>query len=138
MKPTTPAAAETGHWRWPWAVVVILAVFVGWRLQQLSWRPLPASLAPAVEDRRQHHFRNFTYSQTERLVEGLLRHAYIAPTPRERALALARVAVVQRERGMDEAAAAAAREAMQLGGGDAAIRAILASPLRLDDIVPRE
>ena len=121
-----------GYILWTWAVLAVLAVVVGWRLQVVTYRHLSESPAPVVEDRRQHHFRNLTYTQTQRLVETLLRSAYIAATPRDRALALARVAAVQRERGLDEAAAAAAREAMSLSGDDPAVRAILAAPLRLE------
>jgi DNA-binding phage protein len=128
---TTRAAIRDA---WVWGVVTVLALGVGARLIALS---APQPPAPAVEDRRQHHFRTFTYSQTERLVTGLLHQAYQARTPRERALALARVAAVQRERGLDEAATAAAREALQQSGGDPAIRTILSNPLRLEDITPR-
>jgi len=137
-QPMRPAAGRGRSMRWAWGLVAVLALLVGWRLHTVPWRHLAGSPAPAVEDRRQHHFRNLTYTQTQRLVEGLLRNAYAASTPRERALALARVAVVQRERGLDEAAAAAAREATQLAGGDADVRSILAGPLRLEDIPPRE
>ena len=124
---------------WVWAVIAAWALAVGWRLQTVSWRhPSGTRTPPAVDDRRQHHFRHLTYTQTQRLVDGLLRSAYAAPSPRERALALARVAVVQRERGLLEAAAAAAREAMQMAPNDADVRATLAAPLRLEDLSPGE
>ena len=69
-------------------------------------------------------------------IQSWLRQAYAAPTPREQGLALARVALLQRERGLDAAAQAAAQEAMKLSHNDPEVRAILGRSLRPDEIRP--
>ena len=127
----------TSRARWLWLLVLGLALLAGWRLQAVPWQHRAETSPVVIEDRRERRFRDFTYSQTQRLLDGLLRRAYAAATPRERALALARVAALQRERGLREAAAAAAREALQLGGSDPAVRALLSGPLRLEELEPR-
>jgi len=122
--------------RWVWLLVLGLALLAGWRLEAVSWQHQAGASPVAIEDRREHRFRNLTYSQTEHLLDALLRRAYAATTAKERALALARVATLQRERGLQEAAEAAAREALQLSRNDPEVRALLSSPLRLEDIEP--
>ena len=120
-----------------WLVALLIAAATAWRLAKVA-RPQAAEAAPiAVEDRREHHFRNLTLTQTQRLLDTLLRRAWNAKEPHERALELARVAAVQRERGLVEAAAAAEREALQLAGNDPAVRAALSQPLRLDALAPK-
>ena len=123
--------------RWVWLLVLGLALLAGWRLESVSWQHQAGASPVAIEDRREHRFRNLTYSQTEHLLDALLRRAYAATTAKERALALARVATLQRERGLQEAAEAAAREALQLSRSDPEVRALLSGPLRLEDIEPR-
>ncbi len=123
--------------RWLWLLVLGLALLAGWRLEAVSWQHDSEASPVAIEDRREHRFRNLTYSQTQHLLDALLRRAYAATTPKERALALARVATLQRERGLQEAAEAAAREALQLSRSDPEVRALLSSPLRLEEIEPR-
>jgi hypothetical protein len=56
------------HMRWGWAVVGVLAVVVGWRLQTVTYRHLPGSPAPAVEDQAAP-FPESHHTQTQRLVE---------------------------------------------------------------------
>jgi hypothetical protein len=119
-----------------WILVVLLGLGIAWQVQRVTWLHEPSAPAPIVEDRRQHHFRDLTYSETERLLQGWLRQAYAASTPRERGLALARAAALQRERGLDAAAQAAAREAMKVSGNDPGVRAILSRRLGPDDIRP--
>lgn len=122
-----------------WILALALVGVALARTSAVEWSYLPTSPAPRVEDRRAHRFRDFTYGQSERLLRQLLRQAQAAPTPRERALALARVATLQRERGFRESARAAGEEALQLAGNDAQMRAevrsILSQRLRLEDVV---
>jgi hypothetical protein len=117
-------------------VVLLLGAAIVVRLHGLTWYHEPGAPAPSVQDRRQHRFRNLTYTQTQRLLQGWLRQAYAAATPREQGLALARVAALQRERGLDAAAQAAAQEAMKVSRNDPEVRAILARPLRPDELRP--
>lgn len=131
-----PAVSGRSKSTWLSLLLLGLVLLAGWRLQAVSWQHDSASPL-AIEDRREHRFRNLTYTQTQRLLDGLLRRAYAATTPKERALALARVAALQQERGLREAAEAAAREALQLSRSDPEVRALLSNPLRLEDIEPR-
>jgi len=133
-----------GTWRsialalWGAAALALGAALV--RTLRVERSYLPGSPPPRVEDRRAHHFRNFTYSQTERMLRHLVRQANGASTPRDRALALARVAALQQERGFLEPARAAGQEALQLTATDpemqAEVRSILTQPLRLEDVLP--
>lgn len=132
MKPPGFTWARRGVW----ILVLFLGLGIAWRLQGLTWLHEPGAPAPAVADRRQHHFRDLTYGETERLLQRWLRQAYVASTPRERGLALARAAALQRERGLDAAAQAAAQEAMKVSGNDPEVRAILARPLHSDEVRP--
>ncbi len=120
-----------------WLAAAALAAATAWRLTQVSWQYQTTAPALHVEDRREHRFRDLTHTQTQRLLDGLLRRAWNAKVPRERALELARVAALQRERGLADAAAAAEREALQLGGNDPAVRFVLAQPLRLEDLATK-
>lgn len=112
-----------------WILTAALFALTLVRLQNIA-----AGVAPdVVEDRRQHHFRDWTYTRTETLAASFLEQAGRAGTDAERALALARLAALQRERGLHERAEAAAREALRLAGGDAEVRRVLAAPLDLRD-----
>jgi hypothetical protein len=114
-----------------WLLALLLGLATAW---MAATRPDPYRAgAPlgALEDRREHHFRDLTWSGTQRLFEGLLAAAQRAPDPVSRARFLARVASLQHERGIDEGARAAAAEAMRLGGDDAEVRRLLGTPLEL-------
>ena len=87
--------------------------------------------AVPVEDRRQYRFRALTWSQTQRVFESLVAAAERAPDDVTRARYLARVAALQHERGMDEPAQAAAREALRFAPNDPETRRLIASPLDL-------
>ncbi len=123
-----------------WCIAAAVFVVAAVRAVRVEWTYLPGSPPPRVEDRREHRFRNFTYSQAERMLRYLVRQAQSAATPRERALALARVAAMQQERGFLDSARSAGEEALQLSATDPAlhseVRGILTNPLRLDDILP--
>lgn len=119
-----------------WVGVIFLGVVLAWRLHRVTWLQEPGAPAPHVEDRRQYHFRELTYSQTETLLQHWLRQAYAAKSPRERAVILARVAILQRERGLDAAAQAAAQEAVNLSKNDSEVRAVLSRSLRPEEIRP--
>lgn len=123
-----------------WCVAAAVFVVAVVRSVRVEWRHLPGSPPPRVEDRREHRFRNFTYSQAERMLRYLVRQAQSAQTPRDRAIALARVAAMQQERGLIEPARSAGEEALQLSANDPALRSevrgILTKPLRLEDILP--
>ena len=113
-----------------WGVAVLLALAAVARLGMLP-DPYAAGTAVPVEDRRQYRFRDFSWSQTQRLFESLLAAAERAPDDVTRARYLARVAALQHERGMDEPAQVAAREALRLAPNDAETRRLIASPLDL-------
>jgi hypothetical protein len=116
-----------------WIVAIAILLAGVWRLAAVEWsyRSAPPQ---TVEDRRAHRFRNLTWSQAERVLNRFLRQAYAAREPRERARALARVASLQRERGLDAAATAAAREALQISANDPEVRAILSRKLHDDEL----
>jgi hypothetical protein len=114
-----------------WLLALVLSLATGWLA---ATRPDPYRAgAPlgAIDDRREYHFRHLSYSSTQRLFENLLGAAQRAPDPVSRARMLARVAALQRERGIDDGARAAASEAMRLGGNDAEVQRLLGTPLEL-------
>jgi hypothetical protein len=114
-----------------WSLALLLVVATAWMAAR---RPDPYRAgAPlgALEDRREHHFRDLGWSSTQRLFEGLLDAAGRAPAGVERARILARVAALQHERGIEEGARAAAAEAMRLGGDDPEVRRLLGTPLEI-------
>jgi hypothetical protein len=117
-----------------WITTLVVLAAAGWRLAQVEWSYRSTSAPLRIEDRREHRFRNLTWSQAEAVLNHLLRQAYAAREPHDRALALARVASLQRERGLDAAANAAAREALQLSRNDPEVRAILTRTLRSEEL----
>ncbi|UCE02598.1 MAG: hypothetical protein JSW67_15405 [Candidatus Latescibacterota bacterium] len=117
-----------------WLATFVVLAAAGWRLARIEWTYRSPSAPLRIEDRREHRFRDLTWSQAEAVLNRLLRQAYAAREPRERALALARVASLQRERGLDAAANAAAREALQLSRNDPEVRAILTRTLRSEEL----
>lgn len=116
-----------------WGLAALLLVTGVVRLGLLPNPYAPGTAAP-VEDRRQYRFRDLTWSQTQRLYESLVAAAERAPDAVTRARYLARVAALQHERGMDEPAQAAAREAMRFAPQDAETRRLIASPLDLKSL----
>ncbi len=123
-----------------WAIAAVLFATALTLALRVEWSFLPDTTPPRIEDRRANRFRNFTYSQTERMLRHLMRQARAASTPQDRAVYLARVAALQQERGFRDSALAAGEEALQLTANDAQlqaeIRSILTRPLRLDDVLP--
>ena len=113
-----------------WALAAILMLTAVVRLGMLP-DPYAVGATVPVEDRRQYRFRALTWSQTQRLFESLVAAAERAPDAVTRARYLARVAALQHERGMDEPAQAAAREALRFAPNDAETRRLIASPLDL-------
>ena len=97
-----------------WAIAAFVLAFALARTLRVEWSYLPGSAPPRVEDRRSHRFRNFKYSQADRMLRHLVRQAEAAQNPRDRAIALARVATLQQERGFLESAQRAGQEALQL------------------------
>ena len=114
-----------------WALATILMLAAVARLDLLP-DPYAVGATVPVEDRRQYRFRALTWSQTQRLFESLVAAAERAPDDVTRARYLARVAALQHERGMDEPAQAAAREALRFAPNDAETRRLIASPLDLN------
>jgi hypothetical protein len=114
-----------------WVVAGVVVAATAVRLGRLP-DPYAAGAVSPVEDRRQYRFRNLSRSETQHLFEKLVEAAEKAPDPITRGRFLARVAALQHERGMDEAARAAAQEALRFAPRDPETRRILASPLELD------
>ena len=114
-----------------WAVAVLVLLAGGWRAVSRPDPYAPGSRLPTVEDRRDHRFRNLTYAQAQRLLVGLMHAADQAPNAHHRAVALARAAALQHERGYQEFADDAAREAVRIAGADPEVHRLLAEPLDL-------
>jgi len=114
-----------------WIVAGLLILVAGWRAVRLPDPYRPGQPLGAIEDRREYHFRDLGYAETQRLLQQLLGSVARASDPRERARGLARVAALQHERGLSEPAEAAARDALRLAPDDPEVRRILASPLDL-------
>lgn len=91
-----------------------------------------------IEDRRLHHFRNATYTETQRWFNLLLERAGRATDSVTRARALAALSSLQRERGMQNQATAAAEQALRLAPTDPEVQRLLAQPLdvRALDLAP--
>lgn len=123
-----------------WGIAAVLIAVALVRALRVEWAHLPDAGPPRVEDRRQHRFRSFTFTQAERMLRHLVRQSRAARTPRERALTLARIAALQQERGFLDEARAAGEQALQLAARDAQmqaeVRGILTQPLRLEDVLP--
>lgn len=123
-----------------WGIAAVLIAVALARALRVEWAHLPAAAPPRIEDRRQHRFRSFTFTQAERMLRHLVRQSRAARTPRDRALALARIAALQQERGFLDEARTAGEEALQLAARDthmqAEVRGILTQPLRLEDVLP--
>lgn len=113
------------------AFVLALVVASAWRAARLPDPYRTDAPVGAVEDRREHRFRDLTWSETQRLLQGLLETASRASDAPSRARALAQVASLQRERRLAESAEAAAREALRLSPTDPEVRRLLATPLEL-------
>lgn len=116
-----------------WGLAALLLLAAVARIVRLP-DPYVAGAAAPVEDRRQYAFRDLTWSQTQRLFESLVASAERAPDNLTRARFLARVAALQHERGMDEPAQAAAREALRFAPQDAETRRLIAAPLDLKSL----
>jgi hypothetical protein len=114
-----------------WALAVVLLVATGWRAAARPDAYRAGAALGAIEDRREHRFRDLSWSAAQQLFDFYLQAAERAPDPLTRARNLARLAALQRERGFDAGAQAAAAEALRLGGNDAETRRILANPLEL-------
>lgn len=115
-----------------WSLAALLVLSAGWRARALPDLSREGAAVGAIEDRREHHFRNLTYSQTQRLFERLLQAAERAPDSATRARDLARIAALQHERGLIEAAEAAAGEALRFAPDDPQVRRLLSTRLDLD------
>lgn len=113
-----------------WGLAALL-IGASWARIAMLPDPYAAGARSPIEDRRQYRFRDLDWSQTQRLFESLVQAAERAPDDLTRARYLARVAALQHERGMDEAAQAAAREALRFAPNDAETRRLIASPLDL-------
>jgi hypothetical protein len=112
-----------------------LLAISAWRLTSQTWSQLPPAPS-SLEDRRAYRFRDLTYTQTVGILRIWLQQAYRGGPPRQRGVALARVAAMQRERGLVAEANAAAEEALRLSGDDREVRAVLARPLSEEDLSP--
>ncbi len=115
-----------------WFVTVLLLATAGWRAARLPDPYRDGAPVGAVEDRREYRFRNLTYSQTNRILEHLIETAANARDRQARARQLARVAAIQHERGIAEAADYATREALRYATDPAEVRRILTTPFDLD------
>lgn len=120
-----------GFERLAWVLAALLIVGAGARLAVRADPYRAGAPLGAIEDRREHRFRDLSWSSAERLAGGLLAAAERAPDGQSRARLLARFAALQRERGFDAVAQAAAAEARRLGGDDPETRRLLASPFEL-------
>jgi hypothetical protein len=112
-----------------WAVALLLLAAAGYRASRLPDPYAAGASVGRVEDRREHRFRDLTYTETQRLFEKLLATATRAPDAATRGRALARIAALQRERGLEEAAQAAATEALRFAPHDPEVQRLLQSPL---------
>jgi hypothetical protein len=115
-----------------WLVTVVLWAAAGWRAARLPDPYGDGAPVGVVEDRRENRFRHLTHSQTTRILEHLIESAANARDRQARARQLARVAAVQRERGLAEASEYAAREAMRYATDAAEVRRILETPFDLE------
>jgi len=122
---------KRGVLRATWALAILLLAGAGWRARALPDPYRAGAALGAVDDRREHRFRDLTYTQTQRLFDRLLQEATRAQDPAARARGLARIAALQRERGLTEAADAAAGEALRTAPDDPEVRRILSAPLVL-------
>lgn len=118
-----------------WIVAAALVVLAVVRPHGLPDPYAPGAATGTIEDRRQHHFRNWSYARTQELAASLLEEARRATSDRTRALALARLATLQRERGFQAQAEAAAREALRLAGSDPEVRRVVSQPLDVREIL---
>ena len=135
----TPARNAAVAWVAPrllWGLAAVLLVVSGWRIASRTWADLPAAPTSPVEDRRAYRFRDLTYADTVGILRVWLTQAYRPGPPRQRGVAMARVAAMQHERGLDAEAKAAAEEALRLSGDDPTVRAVLARPLSPEDLSP--
>jgi hypothetical protein len=125
-----------GGWleRGAWIAAAVLLLAGGWRAASRPNPYAPGAPLPRVEDRRDHRFRDLTYVQAQKLLDSLLRAADRAPDAHQRAVALARAAALQHERGYPESADTAAREAVRIAPNDPEVRRLLASPLDLREL----
>ena len=119
-----------------WVLAAALLAISAWRLTSQTWSQLPPDPSSPIEDRRAYRFRDLTYTQTVGILRIWLQQAYRGGPPRQRGLALARVAAMQRERGLVAEANAADEEALRLSGDDREVRAVLARPLSAEDLSP--
>jgi len=117
-----------------WVLAALVLVGAGVRAVRLSDPYRSGAPLGSLEDRREHRFRDLSWSNAERLAANLLAAAERAPDALSRARFLARLASLQRERGFEAASRAAAAEALRLGGSDPETRRLLASPL---EVTPR-
>jgi hypothetical protein len=115
-----------------WLLTVLLVATAGWRAARLPDPYRDGAPVGVVEDRREYRFRHLTHSQTTRILEHLIESAANARDRQARARHLARVASVQQERGLTEAAEYAAREALRYATDPAEVRRILETPLDLE------
>ena len=120
-----------GPLRLAWMVAILLLIAAGWRVRALPDPYRDGAPLGAVDDRREYRFRDLTYTQTQRLFDRLLQEATHASDPVARGRSLARIASLQRERGLTEAADAAAAEALHTAPNDPEVRRLLSAPLQL-------
>lgn len=116
------------------AIWVTACVFAGIAAARAVRGPDPYGAGVAagrIEDRRLHPFRDATYSETQRLFETLLQRASQATDVVTRARALAALSALQRERGMENQALAAAEQAQRLAPTDPEVRRWLTQPIDL-------
>ena len=119
-----------------WVLAATLLLAAVWRTSSRTWSQLPAGPHARIEDRRANRFRDTSYTQMQGILKVWLQQAYVAGPPRRRGLALARVAAMQRERGLAPEANAAAQEALRVSGNDPEVRAALSRPLIAADLAP--
>ena len=137
----TPARNAAVAWaprapRLLWGLAAALLVLSGWKVTSRTWADLPAAPTSPIEDRRAYRFRDLTYGETVGILRDWLTQAYRPGPPRLRGVAMARVAAMQHERGLDAEAKAAAEEALRLAGDDPIVRAVLTRPLSPEDLAP--
>jgi hypothetical protein len=112
-----------------WVLALALVAASVWRAASLGDPYRSGVRVGTVEDRREHRFRDLTWSETQHLLKDLLESASRAPDAAARARALARLAALQQERGLAANAAAAAHEALRLAPEDPEVRRLLTTPL---------
>lgn len=115
---------------WGLALALVAAAIV-----RVASTPDPYRVgAPIViEDRREHRFRNATWSEAEALLQRIAREVETATDAQTRARALARIASLQQERGYSAQADYAAREALRLAPTDPTVRQLLNTPVPWPD-----